>query len=61
MAPASRFGMSNSARFMAKVSDGGRSQSSCCFWPMTSVIMRRKSARRSCGTKPPTVALPLVA
>ena len=34
------------ARLSAKVSEGGRSQSSCCFCPITSVIDFRKAVSR---------------
>src|SRR2546421_70845 len=41
------------ARLSRKVSDGGRSQRSCCFCPITSVISRRKVGARARGSGPP--------
>src|SRR5512137_578700 len=46
------------ARLSAKVSEGGRSQSSCCFCPMTSVIDLRNGTSRRAGTKPATRTSP---
>ena len=46
------------ARFIAKVSTGGRSHKSCCFCPMTSVMRRRKSKSRRRGSKPSTRTVP---
>jgi len=48
------------ARLSAKVSAGGRSQSSCCFCPMTSVIVFRNSGSRRRGTWPATSTSPAV-
>src|SRR5258706_8123068 len=48
------------ARFKRNVSEGGRSQRSCCFWPITSVICWRNGYARSRGVKPATVTFPSV-
>src|SRR3954470_552750 len=48
------------ARFNRNVSEGGRSQRSCCFCPITSVICCRKGYARSRGVYPATVTLPSV-
>src|SRR5882672_3665458 len=48
------------ARLSKKVSEGGRSQRSCCFWPITSVICSRKPRSRSLGVKPATATRPSV-
>ena len=42
----------------AKVSTGGRSQRSCCFCPITSVMRSRKSSSRRRGSKPSTRTVP---
>src|SRR5471032_1436996 len=48
------------ARLSRNVSAGGRSQRSCCFWPMTSVICWRNPLARSFGVKPATETSPPV-
>ena len=50
--------MPYTAAFTLSESIGGRSQSSCCFWPITRVIRRRNSAWRRCGRCPATCTLP---
>src|SRR5512132_2916144 len=48
------------ARLSRKVSDGGRSQRSCCFCPITSVICWRKARSGRRGPKPATETRPSV-
>ena len=47
------------ARLSSNVSDGGRSQSSCCFCPITSMIFLRNASSRWRGTWPSTRDLAL--
>ena len=39
------------ARFKRNVSEGGKSQSSCCFCPITRVICSRNPRARALGTR----------
>ena len=48
------------ARLSAKVSAGGRSHRSCCFCPITSVMVFRNSTWRLRGTYPATRTSPAV-
>ena len=41
-------------------SEAAKSQASCCFWPITSVMAVKKSRWRRLGTKPATVTSPEV-